>query len=54
MMKELKKRVAQLQRQLDSLARYSLQQSAAQVRAVRRELDKLARGLDRMARRRTA
>ena len=54
MMKELKKRIAQLQKQLEALTRYSLQQSAAQVRAVKRELDRLARRLDTMARRRTA
>jgi hypothetical protein len=54
MVKELKKRIAQLQKRMEALTGYALSTSAARVRQLRRELDKLARRLDSMARRRTA
>ena len=54
MMKGLKKRIAQLQKRLEALTGYALTTSAARVRQLRRELDRLARRLDTMARRRTA
>jgi hypothetical protein len=54
MMKELKKRIVQVQKSLDALSGQVLSMSATQVRALKRELDRLARRLDTMARRRTA
>jgi hypothetical protein len=39
---------------MEALTGYALTSSAARIRQLRRELDKLARRLDTMARRRTA
>ena len=52
MVKELKKRITQLQKTLEGFSGDVLAASATRVRQLKKELDRLARKLDALARRR--
>jgi hypothetical protein len=52
MVKELKKRITQVQKSLEAFSGDMLAASATRVRQLKRELDRLARRLDALARRR--